>query len=168
MAGDLDQIVRFCLYCGVPLASEERFGQLRPVCPSCGWIWFPDPKVAVALLVESDGKVLLVQRANEPFRGMWSLPAGFMDANEDPKEAAQRECLEETGLTVQVQELIDVIAGRDHPRGAHLVIVYRAVPVRGELIAGDDASAAGFFCRDQLPPLAFTATRKVLLKDRPD
>jgi len=54
--------------------------------------------VAVAVLIERDGKVLLVRRANTPQKGMWTLPAGFVDAGEDPAQAAERECLEETGL----------------------------------------------------------------------
>ena len=56
------------------------FGRERPVCPQCGWIHFADPKVAAAVLIEKDGRVLLVRRTNEPFRGLWTLPAGFINA----------------------------------------------------------------------------------------
>jgi len=153
---------RFCMKCGAELLEETLFGMIRPICPACGWIYFEDPKVAAAVIVEQDGRVLLTRRVNEPFRGLWTIPAGFINANEDPARAAERECLEETGLVVQVTGLQDVIAGREHGRGADMVIVYHARITGGALQAGDDADRAEFFTYDQLPPLAFQATRKAL------
>jgi ADP-ribose pyrophosphatase YjhB (NUDIX family) len=144
------------------LIQEERFGKLRPVCPSCGWIYFTDPKVAVAALIERPGQVLLVRRAVDPLRGKWSLPAGFVDAGEDPIEAVCRECLEETGLTVRVTGLLDVIYGLEHPRGAHIVIVYRVEMLDGQLQSGDDVDSVAFFDLDHLPELAFRTTQQVL------
>jgi ADP-ribose pyrophosphatase YjhB (NUDIX family) len=135
---------------------------VRPVCAQCGWIHFIDPKVAAAVLVEQDGRVLLVRRANEPFRGLWTLPAGFINGGEDPAVAAARECLEETGLSVRVIRVLDVIAGREHERGADFIIVYHAEVINGELVPADDADAAEWFERDKLPPLAFRATQKIL------
>jgi 8-oxo-dGTP diphosphatase len=132
------------------------------MCPNCEWVHFEDPKVAAAVLVERNGKVLLTRRINEPERGCWSLPAGFVNAYEDPARAAQRECLEETGLQVEITCLLDVLSGREHPRGADIFIVYSARIIGGELAAGDDADVVGFFSREQLPPLAFSTTRKVL------
>jgi ADP-ribose pyrophosphatase YjhB (NUDIX family) len=154
--------VRFCPRCGSSLALELRFGKERGVCPQCHWIHFADPKVAVAVLIEEARRVLLVRRVNEPFRGLWTLPAGFVDAGEDPARAAERECWEETGLTVRVQRVLDVVAGREHPRGADFVIVYIAEIVGGELKAGDDADRVEWFEREALPLLAFNATRVVL------
>lgn len=141
---------------------EEKYGAVRPVCPQCGWIHFQDPKVAAAVLVEQGSRVLLVQRANEPFRGLWTLPAGFVNGGEDPAEAATRECWEETGLTVRVTRVHDVIAGREHERGADFIIVYIAEVTGGTMAPADDAEAVEWFERADLPPLAFEATRKVL------
>lgn len=157
-----DSHIKFCPRCGAEVTREDKFGMARPVCPQCGWIHFIDPKVAAAVLIEQDGRVLLVRRANEPFRGLWTLPAGFVDGGEDPAEAAARECLEETGLYVHITRVLDVISGREHERGADFIIVYQAEVIRGELIPADDADAAEWFTRDQLPPLAFKATQKVL------
>ena len=154
--------VRFCPRCGTRLIHAQRAGRTRPSCPSCDWVYFPDPKVAAAVLVERGDQVLLVRRTNNLHIGMWTLPAGFIDAGEEPARAAERECLEETGLHVRVTELIDVIPGQEHPAGAHFVIAYRAEIISGELQAGDDADDVGFFRRDQLPPIAFQATKKVL------
>lgn len=143
---------------------HHRFGAQRPVCPHCGWTYFTDPKVAAAAWVERDGRVLLARRVGDPQRGLWTLPAGFVDAGEDPAEAARRECLEETGLEVRITGLLDVISGQEHPRGAHIFIVYRGEIVGGELQAADDVDRVGFFAYDDLPPLAFETTKKILAR----
>jgi len=157
-----DSHFKFCPRCAASMERAEKFGALRPVCPQCGWIYFSDPKVAAAVLVEEDERVLLVRRVNEPFRGLWTLPAGFVNGGEDPAAAAARECLEETGLTVEILGVAGVIAGQEHPRGADFIIVYRACVVGGQLAAADDADDAAWFARGKFPPLAFQATRRIL------
>lgn len=154
--------IKFCPRCGARLIQRHEFGRERPVCPDCGWLFFDDPKVAAAILLERGDQVLLVRRVNEPFRGAWSLPAGFVDGGEDPARAAERECLEETGLTVRATGVLDIIAGREHPRGADFVIVYQGKILSGDVTAGDDADLAEWFDRAALPPLAFRATKAVL------
>jgi ADP-ribose pyrophosphatase YjhB (NUDIX family) len=134
----------------------------------CDWVYIDDPKVAAAVLVEREGRILLVRRVNEPYRGDWSLPAGFVDAGEDPARAAERECLEETNLQVQVTGLLEIIAGREHARGADFVIYYRAEILSGDLRPGDDAEAAGFFSPADLPPLAFKSTREFMKRRFPE
>lgn len=158
--------VKFCVRCGAATRLEEKFGAVRPICPTCGWICFIDPKVAAAVLIEQDRRVLLVRRVNEPFRGLWTLPAGFINGGEDPAQAAMRECLEETNLIVTVKRVLDVIAGREHRRGADFVIIYQAEIVSGEIVPADDADAADWFAYDALPPLAFEATQKILNRMR--
>ena len=157
----------FCSRCGARFNYEERFGKVRPVCPQCGWIHFVDPKVAAAVLIEQNRRVLLVRRANEPFRGLWTLPAGFINGGEDPAEAAARECLEETGLSVRVIRILDIISGKEHPRGADFTIIYQAEILSGELMPEDDADAVEWFAREQLPALAFRATQLVLSRTFP-
>lgn len=154
--------IRYCPYCGGTTTIQYLFGSERPTCPRCKWAYFADPKVAAAVLVKQDGKVLLTQRIMEPSKGYWTLPAGFVDAHEDPIDAAERECLEETGLQVKVTKLLNVIAGREHPSGADIVIIYHAVITGGRLQAADDADRTAFFSLDQLPPLAFRSTRSIL------
>jgi ADP-ribose pyrophosphatase YjhB (NUDIX family) len=154
--------IQFCPRCATPVTWGFRFGRERLVCPSCDWIYFEDPKVAVAVVVVRQGKVLLVRRANDPQRGKWTLPAGFIDAGEDPALAGERECLEETGLQVKVTRLLSVHSGQEHARGAHILIAYEGEIVSGELTAGDDADEAVFFALDDLPPLAFSSTIDIL------
>jgi 8-oxo-dGTP diphosphatase len=164
----MSEIARFCIRCGTPLVLKPMHGQERPTCPACDWVYFEDPKVAAAVVVEYQGQILLTRRLYDPGSGLWTLPAGFVDAGEDPARAAERECLEETGLVVQVSSLLDVLSGREHPRGADIVLVYRAVWQSGTLTPGDDAASAAFFSRDNLPPLAFKSTRSVLLGSEED
>jgi 8-oxo-dGTP diphosphatase len=157
-----DRPIHFCPHCGASTRTRLIFGAPRPECPECGWVYFEDPKVAAGVLVEQEGKVLLVRRVNEPKVGYWSFPAGFVDAREDPAEAAARECLEETGLHVHILGLLHLVTGREHERGADIILVYAATITGGQLHAGDDADQAAFFSRDELPPLAFRATRLAL------
>jgi ADP-ribose pyrophosphatase YjhB (NUDIX family) len=125
-------------------------------------VHFQDPKVAASVLVEQEGKILLVKRVMMPLQGTWTLPAGFVEAAEDPREAAEREVFEETGLEVKIGELFDVIYGREHERGASIVIVYHAHVLGGTLQAQDDAEEACFFGPGDIPELGFEATKKVV------
>ena len=122
------------------------------------------------MLVLQDGKILLVRRALEPQQGRWSLPAGFVDADEDPRLAAERECREETGLEVETTGVLDVFSGREHPQGADIVLVFTAKKVGGTLRPGDDADAVAFFDPAGLPELAFQATGRSIERwlDRSD
>jgi ADP-ribose pyrophosphatase YjhB (NUDIX family) len=154
--------IKFCPRCGTFLTEEQHSGKLRPTCPSCDWVYFPDPKVAVAVLLKRGDQVLLVQRMFDPQKGYWTLPSGFVDAGEDPKAAAERECLEETGLVIRVLHLLDVIYSQEHARGASILILYQAEVQSGELIPGDDANQAAYFHIRNLPPLAFASTQQIL------
>jgi 8-oxo-dGTP diphosphatase len=156
--------VNFCMRCGHALERRESFGAVRPVCPECGRVHFFDPKVAVGLLIEQAGHLLLVRRRIDPERGKWSIPAGFVDRGEDPARAAEREGQEETGLSVQATGLFDVYARGGPTDGADILIVYRATVVGGQLIPGDDASEAGYFSPHALPDLAFTSTRQIIAR----
>ena len=162
--------LNYCPRCGHALDDREAFGRVRRACPACDLIVFREHKIAAGVLVERESKVLLVRRRLNPRKGMWTFPAGFVDFDEDPADAAVRECREETGLEVEITGLLDVIAGREHERGADIVIVYRARLVGGEPKADDDVDRVAFFAPDELPPLAFHATRVALdkwLESRP-
>lgn len=151
-----------CPRCGHSLEDREAYGRVRRVCPACELIVFRDHKVASGVLVEREGQVLLVRRGTAPGKGKWILPAGFVDFGEDPARTAVRECREETGLDIEITGLLDVISGKEHERGADIVILYRAQIVGGELGAADDVDEAAFFPPEELPPLAFRATQVAL------
>jgi 8-oxo-dGTP diphosphatase len=154
--------LNYCPRCSHALEDQEAFGRVRRFCPACDMIVFREHKVAAGVLVEHDGRVLLVRRRMQPRQGMWTFPAGFVEFDEDPAEAAVRECREETGLEVRISGLLDLIAGREHERGADIVVVYCARVVGGEPRADDDVDRVAFFGPDELPPLAFRATQIAL------
>jgi 8-oxo-dGTP diphosphatase len=152
----------FCPRCAHPLEDQERFGRTRRVCPSCGFIFFLDPKVAVAVLVEDEERVLLVRRAVMPQLGWWALPAGYMEFDEEPQQAARREVKEETSLQVELTSLLDVFP-ITNPNGRGVLIVYWGRVTGGELHADDDASEARWFTAAELPAnLAFESTKAAL------
>jgi 8-oxo-dGTP diphosphatase len=158
--------INFCPRCGHPLERRQVYGAERPVCPSCGRIHFIDPKVAVGVVIQDAGRLLLIKRGNDPERGKWSVPAGFVDAGEDPARAAEREAFEETGLRVRVTGLLDVYARVRVTEGADILIVYLARVAGGQLKPGDDAEAATYFDLDHLPELAFDSTGQIVSRWR--
>jgi ADP-ribose pyrophosphatase YjhB (NUDIX family) len=147
---------RFCSQCAAALDVTGR----PAVCTGCGRAHHRDPKVGAGVVARDEaGGLLLVQRGVQPGRGLWSLPAGYVDADEDPRQAAAREALEETGLVVEVGRVVDVYPGGG---GASFFLAFEAQVVGGELAAGDDALDARFFGPDALPELAFESTRDVV------
>jgi 8-oxo-dGTP diphosphatase len=156
--------IRYCPRCGSTVSEQLHMGKLRPTCPACGWVYFPDPKVAVAALIRKDDRVLLTQRRYEPQRGRWTMPSGFVDAGEDPAKAVKRECLEETGLVISDITLLDVLYSQEHPHGASILIIYQADIGTGEIKPADDVTQAAFFPINDLPPLAFLSTKLILDK----
>ena len=154
--------IKFCTQCGHAIEERNLYGRLRPVCPACHHIHFIDPKVAAAVLIEQSGKVLLTRRAGDPQKGLWVTPGGYVDYDEDPRAAAIRECEEETGLRVELLDLIDVISSVGKVGGASMVIFFRARVLGGELKASDDADAVAWLGPDELPEIAFEPTKEVL------
>jgi ADP-ribose pyrophosphatase YjhB (NUDIX family) len=150
--------VRYCVRCATPLETRQVGDRPRRVCPACGYTHFPDPKVGVGVVVVQNGRILLVRRKMHPEIGKWSIPAGFLDHGEDPQETAVREAWEETGLNVQITQLLGVYHNPPAQGGASIFIMYQAQVVGGELQAGDDADAALFFALTELPKLAFAST----------
>ncbi len=115
---------------------------------------------AVTFSLSEDGRleVLLVRRANEPFRGAWCIPGGFVDEDEDLPDACARELGEEAGLhpAAMIQLGSWGKPGRD-PRGRNVTVAYLVVvrPDARSPAAGDDAADAAWHPVDALPPLAF-------------
>ncbi|MBN1953827.1 MAG: NUDIX hydrolase [Anaerolineae bacterium] len=154
--------LNYCPQCGAALADQAAYGRVRRYCPACKRVVFRDPKAAAGVVVERDGQALLVRRSTKPRRGLWSIPAGFIEYDEAPAAAAVRECAEETGLRVKLTALLDVIPGEGLPGEASFLIVYLGRITGGQLQAQDDAEQAAFFDPDDLPPLAFSATHRAL------
>lgn len=156
--------VAYCPRCATAMVTRPIGDKPRRVCPSCGFIYFTDPKVGVGVLVQQDGRVLLIRRGVPPEKGKWSLPAGFLDQGEDPRETAAREVLEETGVKVTIERLLDVFHNPPGQGGASIFLLYLGRPIGGQLRPGDDAEDAAYFRLDSLPELAFESTRQALMR----
>ncbi|HZT09196.1 MAG TPA: NUDIX domain-containing protein [Chloroflexota bacterium] len=154
---------RFCGRCGQELEFREDGGRARPRCPVCGWTYYAKPALGAAVFIEEDGRLLLVQRANEPYKGWWMLPAGFVEYGEDAGETAAREALEETGLTVEITGVRGLYFGAGDPRGASHLAVFNATRHNGTPVAGDDACDARWFAPGEVPDeIAFEGHRRAI------
>jgi 8-oxo-dGTP diphosphatase len=117
---------------------------------------WPRPMVTVdAAVFDVSGKtpkVLLIKRGNEPFKGQWAFPGGFVNMDEELEDAAARELEEETGLKgVELQQLHTFgKCGRD-PRGRNITIVFIGATEDTKVKGGDDAAEACWFDIDNLP-----------------
>ena len=143
---------RFCPSCASPLEAKEVEGHQRPVCTQCDWIMFYDPKVSAICIVERGDKLLLIKRGNQPGYGLWSLPGGYVDRGEVVEAAAAREVWEETGLTVEIDQLIGLFSVTGNPV---MVAAFAAKETGGHLTTGPETLDLGFFSLEELPPLAF-------------
>lgn len=160
---------KFCARCGMALelreADEHR---LRPVCPSCGWIVYLNPPIAVGVIAEClDGKIPLVLRGENPGRGLWGLPAGFMEVDETTEQAAKRECFEETGLTVELDNLWGVWSYyHEAKQTSGVLILYSGRVTGGEARAGSDSVEVKYFPPEEIPfdRLAFSTHRDALTR----
>jgi ADP-ribose pyrophosphatase YjhB (NUDIX family) len=159
-----ERIANFCPLCGAAVEQRQRTGTLRPVCPKCDHTIYFDPKVAVVVVIFREGRMLMIKRAQDPKKGFWALPAGFVDAGEDPQVAACRETLEETGLVVQIDRLMDVFHTPDDGGMADIVIAYAASIIGGTLHADDDAEAAEWFDKTNIPELAFLPSQRLVAR----
>jgi ADP-ribose pyrophosphatase YjhB (NUDIX family) len=130
------------------------------------------PLVGVGALIwrTDTGQVLLVQRGREPSLGMWALPGGLVEIGETLAEALVREVAEETGLAVRPGPFIDsfepILRDDDGRVRFHYVVLdYLAFWDAGEPLAGDDASAVGWFVPTALDALPMSpATRAMVHK----
>ena len=115
--------------------------------------------IIVFALSENNAKLLLIKRGNEPFKGMWALPGGFVDIDEELEDAAMRELAEETGLVNILLQQIHTFGGigRD-PRGRQITVAFMGITTEelNKIKAGDDAAEAQWFDIEGLPrDLAF-------------
>ena len=123
---------------------------------------YPRPSVTTDCVIfgfDGDGlKVLLIERANEPYSGHWAFPGGFLDMDESAEDCAKRELFEETGLNnVFIEQLYTFTQPNRDPRGRVITIVYYALIKQADYVitAGDDAKQAKWFSLNDIPQLAF-------------
>jgi ADP-ribose pyrophosphatase YjhB (NUDIX family) len=159
---------RFCSRCGGLLETVARSedNRLRQACATCGYIHYRNAKPCAGALVVCDGRVLLVKRVAQPFRGWWDIPGGFLEEDEHPEAGAIREVREETGLEVRLTGLLGFYVdcyGCDGAGDYCLNIYFLARVVGGREHPGDDAASLAWFAPHELPEeIAFDHARVVL------
>ena len=144
----------YCQRCGRALEDLEAAGRARRVCLACGYVAYRQLKVGAGVLLEENGRLLLMQRSPDVFAfpTAWCLPAGYCEFDEPPEVTAVREAREETGLEVTVSGLFGLFFFNDDPRGNGILVVYHARAVGGELrLQESEVSAVRAFAPDALP-----------------
>lgn len=174
---------RFCPRCAAPLARRSFDSIERAACPRCGYVQYRNPVVGVAaVILERDVRAILGEEATRPFRrdgaratrvllgrrtltyrGRYCFPCGYVEFDEEIREALERETREETGLEVMPEELVAVHSNFHDPDGQSVGIWFRARPLGGCLAPGDDIDELLFVpIPDPGVPLAFPTDALVL------
>ena len=121
---------------------------------------YPRPAVTADMIVltdESEPKILLIQRGDEPFKGCWAFPGGFMNMDETTEQCARRELKEETSLEIGEVQQVGAYSTVDRdPRGRTITVAYITnIPQALPVVGLDDAAEAKWWPINALPPLAF-------------
>ena len=121
------------------------------VCPHCGKEsqQYRNPFPTVDIIIEVEGKILLIERLNKPFG--WALPGGFVDYGESLEEAAIREAREETGLNLENLRQFKAYSEPERDPRQHNISMVFTAEAHKEPKAGDDAKNAQLFAIDELP-----------------
>ncbi len=163
---------RFC-----PLCSDELIALVSG--PDCGrmgcqrghFVHYGNPAVTAFAFVERSGRYLVLERGQEPYRGRWELPGGFVEAGESPAETVRREVFEETGLRIEAPNILGAYTSRYGDDGKWTVdVAFHCQAPTGELSLSAESSDAAWIPIDQMPPLAFAGERSALeeFRRKPD
>jgi 8-oxo-dGTP diphosphatase len=146
---------RYCPHCGNPLQEKKRGEARRMFCASCYTIHYRNPTVGVAVILLQADRILLVKRSGS-YEGMWCIPCGHVEWDEDIRVAGIREFKEETNLDIEMGPVFTAHSNF-HDRSKQTVGVwFWARGSSGILQPGSDASDAKFFPLHELPnPMAF-------------
>ena len=120
----------------------------RLVCRDCGHIHYVNPKIVVGAVITHEGKFLLARRAIHPRRGLWTLPAGFLEENETAEAGAAREAMEEACAAIVIDALLAVYS---IPRISQIQLIYRATLSDPGFAAGPESEEVALFAWDEIP-----------------
>lgn len=154
---------RFCLRCGAGLETRPVFGHDRLVCGGCGFVLYRNPIVGVAVVLLDGEGVLLGRRARGRYRGVWTFPSGHVEWGEDIRVAARRECLEETGLEVEIGPVYAANSNFHDVDSLTVGVWFKGAVTGGVLRPGDELDPVGYYPLDALPgPVTFPTDLLVL------
>lgn len=156
--------IHYCPDCGSQRIARRvppDDNRERHVCDDCGSIHYQNPRNVAGCIVEHDGRLLLCRRAIEPRRGLWTVPAGFMENHETLGQAAARETLEEAMADVCDLALYAVFS---LPHISQVYVLFRATSPDGTAQAGPESLEVDWFMEAEIPwdELAFPVIREGL------
>ena len=161
--GHYNDRMKFCSACGGLVVRKVPSGDNRErfVCETCGAVHYVNPKVVSGCLVTHEGAVLLCRRAIQPGKGLWTLPAGFLELGETIAQGAARETFEEANAKVEIDGLYTVFS---LPHISQIYVFFRARLLDGKFAAGAETADAKLFDEHEIPwqDLAFPVVTKTL------
>ena len=160
----MNSVSHYCVNCGTLLQLRTLEGRDVESCAECGFVLWRDPKVVTLVVVENDdGHIIVGRRSIEPAYGLWCLPGGYVNDDEDPADAAIRECREEIGADVEITGLLGVYHIRKDGAPSMVGIGYRARLQPGAVpVAGSEMLEVNAFPGDSMPELAFNSHRQAM------
>ena len=152
----------YCPKCGGNLEYRNYMERERLTCTVCEYIFYENPVVGVAVIVlNCDGQILLGRRTGS-YRGLWCIPCGYVEYDEDVFDAAAREFKEETNLDVKINRVYTVQSNFHNPETHTVGIWFLAEVTGGELEALADLDEVGYFDLADPPELAFPTDAQVI------
>ena len=125
-----------------------------------------NPALAVDVVVVDGNKILLVKRRRRPHQGKWALPGGFVEYGETVEAAAKREIQEETGIVIDLSEILGVYSDPERdPRGHTVSVVFVGEKVGGQLQGGDDAADAKWYDMNNLREEQLAFDHEMVVQD---
>jgi ADP-ribose pyrophosphatase YjhB (NUDIX family) len=157
-------MINYCAACGSPV--EERIPPkdhvTRPVCGSCGYVHYINPKIVVGCVAQwADGRILLCRRSIKPRLGLWTFPSGFLECGESAEAGAAREALEEADARLKVEGLLCVI---DVPQISQVHLIYRATLLSPAIGVTAESDVVALLSEAEVPweHLAFSTVTRSL------
>lgn len=147
---DLLNLYRYCPSCKSDLEFIEIDGEKVKKCIKCHFVFWNKSKPVTSIIIPKDGKVLMLQRAKEPFKDYWVLPGGFIKPMETAEEAVLRESKEEIGLNISTERILGTYLIDTDPRGVHLDIIFIGKADEEIKLSNEDIKC-GYFSPSKLP-----------------
>ncbi len=137
--------MNYCPKCGTRLEKKLEGGRERLACPACSYVFFGEFSIGVGGVVIRDGKVLLIRRGQEPFKGWWQIPGGYAEQDEEIEQAVEREVYEESGVRARAKCVLGLRNSLGQP-STNVYVIFLMEPLDGEARRdGEESAEVGFF-----------------------